>query len=357
MLVICPMASVGAGLQNLTIAKPKTMLKVAGKRIIDHIMEKLSRTFPKGTKILFIVGQKKKAITTYISNTYSDQFDIIYHEQQPVGYKNDVPIFSGLGDAIGLAGDIGKNEDCFIFLSDHLPIDEYSVMIKKMEADQLDGVLSVAKVDNPKYYGVVVPNNEGIIDQIIEKPKKPISNLAVVGGYVFSHKITSKLFDFLAKQAKSPLKNGEFHQFTPIIQQLIDEGAKFGINILENPILDFGRPQTILDGNRYLLKTADQKDIQIVDPKKIINSTLISPVFLGKNCVITDSVIGPNVSIGDNVILNKCIIAESIIGDCSTLEKIITEGSIIGDFVTLDSLLKNSISIGDSSNLSISDSD
>ena len=88
--------------------------------------------------------------------------------------------------------------------------------------------------------------------------------------------------------------------------------------------------------------------------RKFARITQKSPVFIGKKVKISDSVIGPNVSIGDNAILEKCIISESIIGDGAHLKKIISSDSIIGDYSILEDLIKKSITIGDSSYITTS---
>jgi glucose-1-phosphate thymidylyltransferase len=354
MLIICPIAGVGSRLHPLTITKPKAMIKIAGSKIMDHLMEKLKRSFPQGTKICFIVGYKKKSIMNYLNENYSDYFQLFYEEQVPLGFKNEIPYFSGLGDALALTAKHGIDDDCFIFLSDRLPIEDYTSMLKKMEQEGLDGIINVKEVKEPQHYGVCVINSEKLLTRIVEKPKEYLSNLAVSGAYMFSKRYTKKMFEYLENQAKQPLLNGKEHQFTPIIQKLIDDGAKIGINVMEKPILDFGRISELLEGNQYLLNQCDKLEeyaCQLTEQGKIKNVQIIPPVYIGKNCKIANSVIGPYVSIGDNVIINKCIIANVVIGDCSTLESLITENSVVGDFVTIDNMVKDNISIGDSSTL------
>jgi glucose-1-phosphate thymidylyltransferase len=354
MLIICPIAGVGSRLHPLTITKPKAMIKIAGSSIMDHLMEKLKRAFPRGTRICFIVGYKKKTITSYLTEKYSDYFDLVYVEQTPIGYKNEIPYFSGLGDALALAGKFGRGEDCFIFLSDRLPMEDYGPMVMKFVQDKLDGIINVQKVEDPSHYGVCVLNDLGFLTRIVEKPKEFISNLAVSGAYLFSKRVTTKLFDGLDLQAQQALVNGKEHQFTPMIQKIIDDGAKIGVNIMKEPILDFGRIKLLLEGNKILLNKVPNLDAsyrKLIEQKKIQNTQIIPPVYIGSNCTIGNSVLGPNVSIGDNVIIQKCILSNVVIGDCSTLENIISESSVIGDFVTLDDLVKNNLSIGDSSTL------
>ncbi|MHA2185827.1 MAG: sugar phosphate nucleotidyltransferase [Promethearchaeota archaeon] len=352
MWLICPIAGVGKRLQPFTYSKPKAFLKIAGKRLIDHILQKLKKTFPEGTDICFIVGYKKRQITEYLQTNHSDYFKIHFIEQQPLGYEADTPFFSGLGDAILLAKTYVENDDIFVFLSDRLPMDDYSQILLNFHQDICDGIINVKQVEKPGFYGVIELDEDKVVNNIIEKPKEPKSNLAVSGAYLFGMSIVPRLFELLEKQSKIPLENGKEHQLTPVIQQLIEEGFKLKVSEMKREILDFGRPHSVLAGNRLLLS-----EIKITDPSyessvqsgNIIDSKIVPPVFIGVNTKISDSVIGPNVSIGDNVSLNKCILSDSVIGDGANLTKIISSESIIGDYTVLEDLIKKSITIGDSS--------
>lgn len=358
MWLICPIAGVGKRLQPFTYSKPKAFLKIAGKRLIDHNLIKIKKAFPKGTDICFIVGYKKRQITEYLTETYSDYFNIFFVEQKPLGYSGDTPYFSGLGDAVLLAKDFVRNDDCFIFLSDRLPMEEYTNILLNYHKEECDGIFNIKQVDNPQFYGVVLlDKNKKYITKIVEKPKEFVSNYAVSGVYILGKSITPRLFDLLEEQSKIKLENGQEHQIAPVVQQLIDEGFKFKMNNAKGEVLDFGRPESLLEGHRHLLT-----EIKIQDPLyedlhqsgNIIDSKIVPPVFIGKNVKISDSVIGPNVSLGDNAILEKCIISESIIGDGAHLKKIISSDSIIGDYSILEDLIKKNITIGDSSYITTS---
>ncbi|UCD02340.1 MAG: NDP-sugar synthase [Promethearchaeota archaeon] len=357
MLLICPIAGSGRRLLPFTYSKPKAFLKIAGKRLIDHILIKLKNSFPQGTNVCFIVGYKKRQITEYLKKNHSDYFNIHFVEQKPLGYEADAPYFSGLGDAILLAKNLAENDDCFIFLSDRLPIEDYSQILLNFHQDICDSVINVKQVDNPQFYGVIELDKNGTVKNIIEKPEIPKSNYAVSGVYLFGMSITPRLFELLAEQSKIPLENGQEHHLTPVIQQLIEEGFKFKINEMQKEILDFGRPESLIAGNRLLLaeiKIQDPTYDKLFQSGNILDSKIVPPVFIGENTKITDSVIGPNISIGDNVVLDKCILSESVIGDGANLKKIISSESIIGDYSILEDLIKKSITIGDSSYITTS---
>jgi glucose-1-phosphate thymidylyltransferase len=357
MWLICPIAGVGKRLQPFTFSKPKAFLKIAGKRLIDHILIKLMNSFPKGTNICFIVGYKRKQIREYLEKNHSDYFKLHFIKQDPLGYEADTPFFSGLGDAILLSKKYADNDDCFIFLSDRLPIEEYSQILLNFHTDICDGIINVRQVDNPQFYGVIELNENEIVKNIVEKPKKPETNYAVSGVYLFGMSITPRLFELLEEQSKTPLENGEEHTITPIIQRLIEEGFKLKINEMKKDVLDFGRPDGLIAGNRLLLaevKIPDPTYEKLYQSGNIIDSKIVPPVFIGEDAKIVDSVIGPNVSIGDNVVLEKCILSESVIGDGASLKRIISSESIVGDYTILEDLIKKSITIGDSSYITTS---
>ncbi|MBY9011424.1 MAG: NDP-sugar synthase [Candidatus Lokiarchaeota archaeon] len=357
MKLICPIAGVGQRLQPFTYSKPKAFLKLAGKRLIDHILVKLKRTFPIGTDIAFIVGYKKRQISEYIEAHYSDYFNLRFIEQKPLGFLADTPFFSGLGDAILLAKDFVKGDDCFIFLSDRLPMEDYSSVLLTYHQGDCDAVINIKKVDNPQFYGVTVVDEEMNLTKIVEKPREFISDYAVSGAYLFGKGSVSLLFKLLEEQSKVKITNGNEHQLTPIIERLINQGVRFKGNVMQSEILDFGRPESLLDGNRYLLselKLSDPLFENLFQMGNIVDSKLIPPVFIGKNIKIKNSIIGPNVSIGDNLVLEKCILSESVIGDGVFLRKIISSNSIIGDYSILEDLIKKNITIGDSSYITTS---
>ncbi len=357
MWLVCPIAGVGTRLQPFTYSKPKAFLKVAGKRAIDHILIKLKKTFPKNTNICFVVGYKKRLITEYLEKNYSDYFNLHFVEQKPIGYDGDIPFFSGLGDAILLTKDYVKDDDCFIFLSDRLPLEDYSSVILTYHQSTCDGVINVRRVQNPEFYGVILTDKDGYITKIIEKPQDFFSDLAVSGAYLLGKKIVPKLFDLLEEQSKKKIENGEEHPLTSIIAQLIELDVKLQANEMKTEIIDFGRPESLIDGNRFLLSELKLKDPlfeAMIGAGNIKDSKIIPPVFIGNDVNISNSIIGPNVSIGDDLVIEKCVLSESVIGDGVFLKKIISSHSIIGDYSVLEDLIKNGITIGDSTYITTS---
>ncbi|MHA1706688.1 MAG: sugar phosphate nucleotidyltransferase [Promethearchaeota archaeon] len=356
---MCPIAGVGKRLQPFTFSKPKAFLKLAGQKLIDLILNKLKTYFPKETNLCFVLGYKKRQLKEHLLKNYSDYFNIKFVEQKPIGYSAEEPYFSGLGDAILLTREIVNGDDLFIFLSDRLPLGDISSILLKFHQEDCDGLINVQEVEEPQYYGIVITDENDVIEHIVEKPTQFVSNKAVSGIYLFRKSITPKLFEYLEEQARTKLENGEERLFTPIIEKLISEGARIKINEMRERVLDFGRPKTLLEGNRKLLS-----ELKLEDPLyekyflsgNIMDSKIIPPVYIGENAKIIDSIIGPNVSIGNDVFIEKCVLSESVIGDGVELKRIISSSSIIGDYSKLEDLIKDDMNIGDSTIIATSNS-
>ncbi len=325
--------------------------------VIDHILKHFLDSFPEKLEIICVVGFKRVQMQDYLLQKYGNQFNFKFITQTPVAYQGDIPLFGGLGEAIYLAHpevldkDGQAKEDTLIFLGDMVLIDSYKDILKDYLAGSVDGVISVMKVprDLAKHYGVVITDKKGNITKLVEKPPDFVSDLAIAGIYAFNRTATTKLFESLHKSLKVRKKFEKELQFTPAIQDVVDAGFRIQAIPIVEGILDFGRPDTLLEGNTFLLNRINGK--QPPTEPTMQNSKLIPPVYVGSHTVINDSVIGPYASIGDDCLLEKCIIAASVVGDSSRLTKIITRNAIIGDGVSLEAIAKDHIVIGDKAQL------
>ena len=224
----------------------------------------------------------------------------------------------------------------------------------KLNGSEIDGVLGVMRVSKERAssYGIVqIDKKTNLIKKLVEKPKNFISDLAIAGIYAFKPEAMKRLYKYLLIEVEKFKDMEGEAQLTPAIQSIIDDGFK--ISIFEysqnEKILDLGNPDSLLEGNKYLLKNCNESYGGPV--KKLSNSSISSPSHLGKNVLIENCVIGPYVSIDDNCQLKDCILRNCVIGESCHLEKIVMEDSIIGDFVVMDSLIKKNLIIGDRSNI------
>ena len=363
MKIIGPIAGIGSRLKPFTLSKPKAFLTVAGKTVLDHILEKFSNTFDPNTELILIVGYKKRQIINYVKKNYADKFKLTFIEQIPRGYSNNIPFYWGLGEAVYLSNirfkkqhfetkEEDKREGALIFLGDMIPIDEYSYFMYRYFESDIDGIITVMEVPNEdaSSYGVVTVDENSIIQSLVEKPKEFISNLAIAGPYAFSNSATIALFENIKYYLDQKSDTTKEIYLTQSLQDLVDKGFRIAAVKLKKGILDFGRPSELLNGNRYLLtqnsvKKEDFPELNITVDK----SFLKNPVFIGENTKITNCVIGPYVSIGENSYIENCILENSVIEKKAQLNNIITKNSIIGSDVMVENISKDYLIIGDKS--------
>lgn len=342
MLFICPSAGVGSRLSPLTKDYPKALLPLAGQKIIDHIMAKIEEIAPPNSLLCFITGYQHELLENYLQTHYATRFELIFKEQTPYKVENKKPIFSGLGDAISLASEWGKSQDCFVFLSDRLPLDSFKPMIDRTVQNNWDGIINVSKVDDPQHYGICETSEDHLIVKVEEKPSHPSSNLAISGAYFFRSSVSNQMFEKLNLQAKNKFDGIHEHQFTNIIQELIEDGAKIGVNENELPILDLGRPENLFAANNELIEL---HPTHLFPDIKLENSNIHPPVILGKNCQILNSKIGPYVSIGDQCVIESCAISHSSFGSNIHLIKQNLTHFLGGNSLTNQTLQVNGIQL------------
>ncbi|MDZ4668234.1 MAG: sugar phosphate nucleotidyltransferase [bacterium] len=327
MKAIIPVAGIGTRLRPHTHTQPKALIPIAGKPILAHITENL---IDSGIRdFVFIIGYLGDKIEQYILQHYPNikaQFVI-----QTTG--------KGVGHAIWLAKDcVLPNEQILIVFGDTI-IDADLNSICKMDGN----FLGVKKVEDPRLFGVAEIDKNGQITRVIEKPEIPKSNMALVGVYKIQE--SKMLLDFLDNNLTQNLKtHGEF-TLTDAIMQMINKGVVFNTFGVSN-WFDCGKKEILLETNSLLLKKLNY------DTSKYIfeNTIIIPPVFIGEGCKISNSIIGPNVSIGEHAILNYATIKDSIIGPYAQIEFAILHRSLIGN----DALLKGmcqSLNIGDSTEI------
>lgn len=331
MKVIIPVAGAGTMLRPHTYTQPKALIPVAGKPILGFIIDRLVEQDL--NDFIFVVGYLGDKIKSYIQEAYPD-----IKATFPLQAKRD-----GLGHAIWTAKDfVAEDEEVLIYLGDTI-----------IEAD-LKGVVEsdyscvgLKKVDDPTQFGVAAVNDEGFLTSAIEKPRFPKSNLALVG--VYKIKESKLLFDFLQKQIQAEEKKAGEIQLTDAILTLIEEGVQIKSFRVDN-WYDCGKADVLLETNAILLKKWGGFD---VNKNEFANTVLIEPVSIAKGAKISNSIIGPNVTIGENADLKNAILRNSIIGAFSRLRSIALHDSIIGSDCIISGLSQN-LNIGDDTEIDLS---
>lgn len=301
-------AGEGTRMKPLTSSRPKVMLPLVNKPLIEHIIESCIEV---GIRDFIIVtGYMEASIKNYFTdgNKWDINIDYVTQEQQ-----------LGTAHAIGCANSFVN--DKFVLLNGDMLVD--SLHLRKLIEHKEKSVISIKSVDNPSNFGVIVINKNKVI-QIIEKPLDPPTNTVNAGIYLFD----SDIFNYIKK---TPLSIRNEYEITDTLQMMINDGLHVGFEILENTWLDVGRPWDMLDANDILLKrinnvnkgtiepyTTLKGPVQIGEGSIIRNGAyIIGPVVIGENCDIgpncfirASTSIGNNVHIGNAVEVKNCIIMD-----------------------------------------------
>lgn len=328
----------GTRLRPLTHTGPKQLLPIANKPMSQYALEDLKTAGI--TEIGVIVG-----------DVYPEKVKEYYGTGEKFGVKityiyQDAP--KGISHAIRLCKDFIDNDRFIVYLGDNVLRKNLIDYTKKFQVSNSDAMILLCEVDEPQRFGIAEldKDNHRKIKKIMEKPKNPPSNLAVIGIYF----LTSKIFDIIDNL--KPSWRGEL-EITDALDMLMNQGNKIEYDTVTGWWKDTGTPEDIIHANKLVLDsigTENQflidKDVEIKDNIVIGKGTEISrdsfitgPVIIGKNCKIGPSVrIGPYVSIDDNCKLQRCEVQDSIImADCTVNAKmdfscsIIARGSEIED--------------------------
>jgi glucose-1-phosphate thymidylyltransferase len=330
MKAIIPVAGVGTRLRPHTYTQPKPLIPVAGKPIIASIVDQLVDC---GIgSFVFVIGYLGDKIRDYIEQNYS-HFDIsfVYQEER-----------LGLGHAIWLSREhFYEGEEVLIVLGDTIFDGDLKPMM-----DQKGSILGVKKVEDPRQFGVVVVSEQGFITQVVEKPKIPKSNLALVGIYKIED--TLLLRQGLEHIIQEEIKTRNEFQLSDALMYMIHAGHKMSTYTIDN-WFDCGKKEILLETNAMLLKRKPQSNLK----EQFKNTIIIPPVSIGKHCQISDCIIGPHVSVGDHSELRYTIVKDSIIGNFAHIEEAVLHRSIIGNDAAIKGL-SQSLNIGDNTEIDFS---
>ncbi|HOC02525.1 MAG TPA: sugar phosphate nucleotidyltransferase [Candidatus Ratteibacteria bacterium] len=322
---ILPVAGIGKRLQPHTFTIPKVLFPVAGKPILGYLLD-----FVKSLgiyRVIFIIGHLGDKIIDYVNAYYPDIEGIFIKQEE----------FLGLGYAISLAADY-VDGPVFINLGDTI----IEADIKHLIQDDTSWI-AVKEVDDPRRFGVVLTDGEGLVTKVVEKPTEVISRHALCGVYFFNN--SRLLFNLLKDLIASGKKTRNEFQLTDAIGMMIEKGEKI-LAIPAKEWLDCGRVETLLQTNRFLLEKYKPSVFPI--PSVVINH----PVFIDPSAQLKNCVVGPFVSVGKNVIMSNVIVQNSIINDSSTVKNIVLTDSVIGYSAFLSGNLQK-INLGDASQVSL----
>ncbi|MCC7244911.1 MAG: nucleotidyltransferase [Saprospiraceae bacterium] len=308
------MAGRGTRLRPHTLTVPKPLIPVAGKPIIQRLVEDLAHSYHgKIEEIAFICGDFGPEVERELVRI-AEQMGAkgkIYHQQKALG----------VGHAIFCAKDSLKGK-CMIAFADTLFKADFSF------DDAHDGVIWTQKVKDPSSFGVVKVSDDGTITDFVEKPSTFVSDLAIVGIYYFRE--GERLRDTLQQIIKQDIREKNEIQLTTALEWLKNDGLKFKTGEIDE-WLDCGNKENILLSNERMLEIHRQNEGLVSSSAIIENSVIIAPCFIGDGAVLRNSVVGPHVSVGHQSTVENAIIKNSIVQNRSLIKNAVLDYSMVGN--------------------------
>ncbi len=322
----------GTRLYPLTFTSAKQLIPVANKPVLFRVIESIRDAGI--TEIGIVVGDTAPDIKAAVGRGGRWGVKITYiHQEQPLGLAHAVKVSR---DFLG--------EDRFVmFLGDNVIQGGISALIEQFAASDWNSQIVLTRVSHPEQYGVAELDDEGRIVRLIEKPKHPPSDLALVGIYMFDHNIHTAVDNI------TPSWRGEL-EITDAIQWLVENGYQVYPYIHRGWWIDTGRPGDMLEANGLVLEELEpfvagyvdrdsEVDGRVTVEKgaEIINSVIRGPTIIGERTRIVNSYVGPFTSIYHDVLIENSEIERAIVLEHSEIRDIPAriQDSVIGRHVSL----------------------
>jgi len=323
MKVILPVAGTGTRLRPFTLHLPKCLLPIAGKTLLDHIIDSFKDL--NVSEMLFITGYKYEHVDAFLKLRNFLNARTVFQENP-----------QGLGEAISLCLPYLKDDEpVLIILGDTLFDADLSFL-----QNETENVLMTREVEDPRRFGVAVTDASGRITRLVEKPETFVSREALVGIYYIRD--VAALRKALLRLLNENIRTRGEYQLTDALQMMVEAGFKFHTAKIQS-WLDCGTPETFLETNGLVLSKNDNSK-EFTFP----GSRIISPCHIAANVTITDSTVGPNVSLGEGVSLMNVTISNSVVSERVVVKSSELSDSILGEDSEVNSF-NGSLLLGDHS--------
>lgn len=289
MKIVLPVAGMGVRLRPYTENLPKCLLPVAGKTILDWIVE--DSLFLKPAETIFITGYKAECVDSFLAakSNWGKTRTVIQANPQ------------GLGEAISLSLPyVSDDEPLLIILGDTLFEADLSILEKAQ-----DNILYTYKVEDPRRFGVAVTDKDGRIERLVEKPQEFVSDEAIVGIYYI--KDTKVLKESLKYLMDNNIRTKNEFQLTDALEMMIQKGCKFRTAPVTK-WLDCGLAETLIETNAEVLSRNDNSADFTAEGVKVV-----APCHIGKNVKLVNCTIGPNVAVGDNCVIENATVSDAVL--------------------------------------------
>lgn len=327
------MAGRGTRLRPHTLTVPKPLVEIAGKSIVRRLVEDLATAYD-GTvdEIAFIIGdfgeQAEKDLIQLAESLGAK--GSVYQQKEKLGTAHAI-----LCAKESLQGNV------IVAFADTLFKSDFT-----LDTEQ-DGLLWVQKVADPSAYGVVTLNEDGVINEFVEKPAEFVSDLAIIGIYYF--KDGAYLRDELQYLLDNDLKDRGEYQITDALENMKNKGTQFKTLTIDE-WLDCGNKNAVVYATERVLEIKKEA-ATISDNCQQENSVIIPPCFIDDGVVLKNAVVGPHVSIGKNAQVIDSVVSKSIIQNDALVQNVVVENSMLGSHASYKAT-KSALSISDYSKIS-----
>ena len=289
MKVIIPLAGKGTRLRPHTHVTPKPMLRIAGKPVMDYVMDDVKR-LGDVEQVVYVTGHLKEKVEEHARRDIG--LPAVFVEQS---------VQDGTAGAVNLARPYVDQPVLIIFVDTIFDAD-----LSIVHDTDADGIIWTKEVEDYQRFGVVVTDADGHMTKIVEKPSTPISKRANIGLYYIRN--WKLLFEGIDHVLTQPQNKGEYY-LTDAFQYMIDKGAKIKVVDVAG-WYDAGQIETLLDTNRVMLEKGRARRPSTVDA----SATIVDPVYIEEGVTITNSTVGPNVSISAGSTIEGSTLRDSIVG-------------------------------------------
>ncbi len=305
----------GSRLRPITHTSAKQLLPIANKPVLYYGLEAIADAGIKDVGI--IVGDTAAEVRRAVGNGAAFGLHVTYLPQER-------PL--GLAHAVMIARDFLGDDDFLMYLGDNFTLVGITPLVDQFRADRPDAQIMLTRVPDPSSYGVATVSAEtGRVTGLQEKPRKPLSDLALVGIYLFTPAIHE------AVRAVSPSPRGEL-EITDAIQWLIDEGRDIRSVVISGYWKDTGTAANVLEANRRVLEQLEPRvegwvsedseligRVHVAPGAEVRGSRIVGPALIGAGSVITDSYVGPSTSIAEHCRIENSEIEFSIVLNNSSI--------------------------------------
>jgi glucose-1-phosphate thymidylyltransferase len=315
----------GSRLRPLTYTSAKQLIPIAGEPILFHGLRSIADAGIHEVGI--VVGQTGHAIRAAVGDGSRWGLAVTYIDQpQPLG----------LAHAVLTASDFVRGQPFLMYLGDNVLLEGVQGFVREFERAGPDAQIFLARVREPERFGVAVLEGDRVV-RLVEKPREPLSDLALVGVYLFDDQILEACGSLV------PSWRGEY-EITEAIQWLIDHGRNVRAEMVTGWWKDTGKPEDLLEANRMMLSLLEGRldgevdDATSIDGAvfvragaKVSASRLVGPAVIGEGCIVEGSTVGPNVSVEPDCRIVGSEIADSVLMQgCRVSDLQGLTGSILG---------------------------